>query len=235
MIVRWDLLRLKIRSPWVMVRKRGKWIRSLKKCGASYVRDSLVITRNPESQNVLGGLGISTKLGTDTAWTFEPHPPAYARKTLSDAGWDEKTPVLVLCPIHPFVWPVKASIARYLARVTTGAYKTSQYRTVYFHESGEEVDRKYKKYIDGTSKPRRHFNRKQPRLYYSRGDGTPRRRRLPRHRRANSGHADLTSDDYDMYQNRFDSASMLVHGFVALSWHRHLHAEPRRFCRRHHG
>jgi len=65
-----------------MVRKRGKWIRSFEKMCASYVRDSLVITRNPESQNVLGGLGISTELGTDTAWTFEPHPPAYARKNI---------------------------------------------------------------------------------------------------------------------------------------------------------
>src|SRR5229473_5456773 len=111
---------------------------------ARFVHDSLVITRNPESQTVLGKLGISTELGTDTAWTFEPHPDAYGRKALRDAGWDEKTLVLILCPIHPFVWPVKASMAKYLARITTGAYKDSQYRTVYFHESGSEVDRKYR-------------------------------------------------------------------------------------------
>src|SRR5262249_20897254 len=70
-------------------------------------------------------------------------------KTLREAGWDEKTPVLVLCPIHPFVWPVKASIAKYLARATTGAFKDSQYRTVYFFESGPEVDMKYQHYISG--------------------------------------------------------------------------------------
>jgi len=106
-----------------------------------YVHDSLVITRNVESQNLLRKLGIPTELGTDTAWTFEPHPPEYARKTLRAAGWDEKTPILILCPIHPFVWPLKASLVKYIARVTTGAYKESQYRTVYFHESGAEVDR----------------------------------------------------------------------------------------------
>ena len=39
-----------------------------------YCRDSFIITRNPESQEVLGKLGVSTELGTDTAWTFEPHP-----------------------------------------------------------------------------------------------------------------------------------------------------------------
>src|ERR1700730_14084877 len=83
-----------------------------------YVHDSMAITRNVESQDLLRKLGIPTELGTDTAWTFDPNPPEYARKTLREAGWDEKTPVLVLCPIHPFVWPVKASIAKYVARVT---------------------------------------------------------------------------------------------------------------------
>ncbi|MGA2420321.1 MAG: polysaccharide pyruvyl transferase family protein [Candidatus Acidiferrum sp.] len=114
---------------------------------ARYVRDSLVITRNVESQKLLSQMGIPTELGTDTAWTFEPREPEYAQRTLRQAGWDGKTPILVLCPIHPFVWPVKASIVKYLASVTTGAYKESQYRTVYFHESGAEVDRKYKHYI----------------------------------------------------------------------------------------
>jgi len=60
---------------------------------------------------------------------------------LRESGWDGKTPILVICPIHPFVWPVKASIAKYAARVTTGAYKDSQYRTVYFHESGRAKGR----------------------------------------------------------------------------------------------
>jgi len=127
---------------------------------ARYVHDSLVITRNVESQTVLGKLGISTELGTDTAWTFEPHPDSYGRKTLREAGWDEKTPVLVLCPIHPFVWPVKASLAKYVARATTGAYKESQYRTVYFHESGAEVDRKFKHYLDGFTSATRAFTQK---------------------------------------------------------------------------
>lgn len=120
-------------------------------CGR-YVKDSLVITRNVESLQLLSSLGIPKELGTDTAWTFEPHPPEYARKALREAGWDEKTPVLVLCPIHPYVWPVKASIARYLARAMTGAFKLSQYRTVYFFQSGAEVDRKYEQYVSAFSR-----------------------------------------------------------------------------------
>jgi polysaccharide pyruvyl transferase WcaK-like protein len=125
----------------------GHMDKLIKRMCARYVEDSLVITRNVESQTLLSELGIPTELGTDTAWTFEPHPPEYARKVLREAGWDEKTPILVLCPIHPFVWPVEASIAKYLALVTTSAYKDSQYRTVYFHQSGPEVDRKFRHYV----------------------------------------------------------------------------------------
>lgn len=124
---------------------------------ARYVQESLVITRNVESQKLLNSLGIPTELGTDTAWTFEPHPPEYGRKALREAGWDEKTPVLVLCPIHPFVWPVKASIGKYVARATTGAYKNSQYRTVYFFQSGAGVDRKYHHYISSFTKATQAF------------------------------------------------------------------------------
>lgn len=125
-----------------------------------YAHESMVITRNTESQTVLGRLGVSTELGTDTAWTFEPLPNEYGRKVLRAAGWDEKTPVLILCPIHPYVWPVKASLAKYAARVAAGAYKEAQYRTVYFHQSGTEVDRKFKKYLDGLIAATRAFQQR---------------------------------------------------------------------------
>jgi len=167
---------------------------------ARYVNESLVITRNVESQTLLSSLGIPTELGTDTAWTFEPHPPEYARKVLREAGWDEKTPILALCPIHPFVWPVKASIAKYLARVTAGAYKDSQYRTVYFFESGSETDRKYRHYISGFTKATQAFvqrHRVFPILVaMERLDAGACRdiaAQMP-------GTPIFTSDDYDMFQ-----------------------------------
>jgi polysaccharide pyruvyl transferase WcaK-like protein len=165
-----------------------------------YVQDSLVITRNVESQKLLNSLGIPTELGTDTAWTFEPHPPEYGRKALREAGWDEKTPVLVLCPIHPFVWPVKASIGKYIARAATGAYKDSQYRTVYFFESGSEVDRKYQHYISGFTKAAQAFiqrHRVFPILV-----GMERLDAMAcRHIAAKiPGTPIFTSDDYDMFQ-----------------------------------
>ena len=116
---------------------------------ARYTKESLVITRSLESQQLLTSLGVPNELGADTAWTFEPHPPEYATTALRALGWDERTPILTLCPIHPFVWPVRASIGKYISRVTTGSFKDSQYRTVYFFESGAEVERKFAHYVNG--------------------------------------------------------------------------------------
>jgi len=119
----------------------------LQKMCRRYCRDSLVITRNIESQEVLGKLGVPTELGTDTAWTFEPLGPEYGRKALRNAGWDGTTPVLAVCPINPFWWPVQASIAKWVAHSVAGAYAKSYYRTIYFHRSGPAVDASYEKYL----------------------------------------------------------------------------------------
>ncbi|MGB8493037.1 MAG: polysaccharide pyruvyl transferase family protein [Candidatus Acidiferrum sp.] len=172
----------------------------IKQMCARYTRESLVITRSLESQQLLSGLGVPNELGADTAWTFEPHPQEYARQTLRGAGWDEETPILALCPIHPFVWPVRASIGKYLARATTGAYKDSQYRTVYFFESGAEVDRKFAHYVSGYAKAAKAFLQKHrvfPILVaMERLDAVACReiaKEIP-------GTPVLTSDDYDMFQ-----------------------------------
>ena len=168
-------------------------------CGR-YTNESLVITRSLESQQLLGTLGVPNELGADTAWTFEPLPQDYARKALRAVGWDEKTPILALCPIHPFVWPVSASIAKYLASATTGAYKNSQYRTVYFFESGAEVDRKFQHYIQGYTEAAKAFvqrHRVFPILVaMERLDAVACHaieKQMP-------GTPILTSDDYDMFQ-----------------------------------
>jgi polysaccharide pyruvyl transferase WcaK-like protein len=167
---------------------------------ARFSRESLVITRSLESQQLLSGLGVPNELGADTAWTFEPRPPEYARNTLRKAGWDEKTPILVLCPIHPFVWPVRASIAKYIARATTGAYKDSQYRTVYFFESGGEVDRKFNHYVAGYAQAAKAFLQRHkvfPILVaMERLDAVACRaieKEIP-------GTPIFTSDDYDMFE-----------------------------------
>lgn len=125
----------------------GKMDASVRKLCARYCKNSLIITRNEESRTILRELGVPTELGTDTAWTFKPLPPEFGRKVLSDAGWDGKLPVLIVCPINPFWWPVKPSLVKYAARATAGAYKESHYRTVYFHKSGADVDAAFERYL----------------------------------------------------------------------------------------
>ncbi len=170
-----------------------------KMCGR-FCRDSLVITRNEESRTLLRELGVPTELGTDTAWTFEPLPPAYGSEVLRQAGWDGVTPVLVVCPINPFWWPVKASLGKYVARTIAGAYKESQYRTVYFHNAGPKVDAAYTRYLTSIGNAIDTF-RKSNKVFVIMV-ATERLDADACHRISGrlGGIPVLTSDDYDMYQ-----------------------------------
>ena len=187
-----------------------------KMCGR-YCKNSLIITRNEESRTLLRELGVPTELGTDTAWTFEPSPPELGQKALRDAGWDGRTSVLVVCPINPFEWPVKASVAKYAACKLTGAYKDSQYRTVYFHNSGPEAERKYRHYLTAIANAVGAF-RKQRNVFVimvatERLDARPCRiisEKL-------GGVPVLTSDQYNMYE--LVSVLRACHMMVSSRYH----------------
>jgi polysaccharide pyruvyl transferase WcaK-like protein len=167
---------------------------------ARYCRNSLVITRNEESRAILRELGVPNELGTDTAWTFEPHPPEYGKKALREVGWDGTTPVLVVCPINPFEWPVKASVAKFALHGLTGAYKDSHYRSVYFHNSGREADRAYEHYLTAIANAVDAF-RKQQKVFVilaatERLDARP----ASRISEKLGGVPVLSSEDYNMYE-----------------------------------
>jgi polysaccharide pyruvyl transferase WcaK-like protein len=168
-------------------------------CGR-YCKDSFVITRNEESRTVLRELGVPTELGTDTAWTFEPLPAEYGRKALRDVGWDGETPVLVVCPINPFEWPVKASVAKFALHGLTGTYKESHYRSVYFHNSGPAADKAYEHYLSAIANAVGEF-RKRHNVFVimvatERLDARPARKISERL----GGVPVLSSDDYNMYE-----------------------------------
>ena len=170
-----------------------------KMCGR-YCKDALIITRNEESRTVLRSLGVPTELGTDTAWTFQPLPPEYGRKALIDAGWDGKLPVLIACPINPFWWPVKPSLVKYAARSTTGAYKDSHYRTVYFHKSGADVDVAFERYLTSIAKAVDAFRRRRrvfPILVATEALDARACRRISEKL---GGLPVFTSEEHDMYQ-----------------------------------
>ena len=164
-----------------------------------YCRNSLVITRNEESRALLRELGVPTELGTDTGWTFEPHPAEYGQKALRDAGWDGRAPVMAVCPINPFEWPVKASVAKFALHGLTGAYKDSHYRSVYFHNSGPQADRALDHYLNAIANAVDAF-RKQRNLFVilvgtERLDGRPAQRIAKK-----LGVPVFTSDEYNMYE-----------------------------------
>ena len=172
----------------------------LAKMCARYCSNSLIITRNLESRTLLRDLGVPTELGTDTAWTFRPRPADYGRKVLREAGWDERARVLVVCPINPFEWPVKASPGKLVARKLTGAYKDSHYRSVYFHNSGPVADRAYEKYLTAIANAVTAF-RKRRNVFVilvatERLDARPARKIAEKL----GGVPVLSSEDYDMYQ-----------------------------------
>jgi polysaccharide pyruvyl transferase WcaK-like protein len=167
---------------------------------ARYCKDSLIITRNDESRTVLRELYVPTELGTDTAWTFAPLPAEYGQRALREIGWDGKARVLVVCPINPFEWPVKASVGKLAARKLTGAYKDSHYRSVYFHNSGPEADRAYERYLTGIANAVAAFRQKRNVFVIlvatERLDARPARKISEKL----GGVPVLSSDDYNMYQ-----------------------------------
>jgi polysaccharide pyruvyl transferase WcaK-like protein len=165
-----------------------------------YCAESLIITRNPESQDVLGKLGISTELGTDTAWTFEPLGPEFGEKKLREAGWDGRTPVLAVCPIHPFWWPVKPSLTKWLARSVAGAYKDSHYRSLYFHRSGSDVDAAYERYLAGISGAVRRYKKNRPMFVALVAMEQLDRRACERMSAQLGGAPIFSSDQYNMYE-----------------------------------
>jgi len=170
-----------------------------KMCGR-YCKNSLVITRNEESRTLLRELGVPTELGTDTAWTFEPRPAEYGRSVLRQFGWDRQTPVLAVCPINPFEWPVKASVTKYAMHSLTGAYKDSHYRTVYFHHSGPAAERAYERYWTAIANAVDAFRKR--RNVFVIMVATERLDARPANRIAEKlgGIPVLTSDQYNMYE-----------------------------------
>ena len=104
-----------------------------------YCRDAFIIARNEESVRTLGDLGVKAESGTDTAWTFDPGPPEVGDRILRELGWDGEMPILSICPINPFWWPVKADIGKRLTHAATGRFAEDHYKSVYYHAGGSEV------------------------------------------------------------------------------------------------
>ncbi len=137
----------------------GDMTPALQRYVEKHCRRSLVICRNEPSRDVLARLGVRTASGTDTAWTFEGAPPEVGERLLLDAGWDGETPVLALCPVNPYWWPVKPDLAKAVAHRFAGEFDVEHYRSVYFHAWSEEREAKLDRYLDAIAAAYRGFAR----------------------------------------------------------------------------
>jgi polysaccharide pyruvyl transferase WcaK-like protein len=112
-------------------------------------RQSLIVCRNEPSRELLSGIGIRALGGTDTAWTFNPAPLARGAAVLEAHGWDGKRPVLVVCPINPFWWPVKPDFVKAAAHAFGGQFRAEHYQSIYFHQWSDRLARQFDAYLSG--------------------------------------------------------------------------------------
>jgi len=165
-----------------------------------YLEDVFVITRNENSRRILGDLGIPTKLGTDTAWTFEPAPRSVGEQILRDHGWDGEKKVLMLVPINPFWWPVRPDVVRGVAHAVTGAWDDAHYASVYFHHDAPDVHEKQDAYLDAIANAAARFREETDCFVVCFGSEQLDRTACEGLRDRLGEAAVIISDEYDMFE-----------------------------------
>ena len=164
-------------------------------------RDAFVVTRNEASRALLTELGIEAATGTDTAWTFEPAPREVGEAVLRRAGWDGTTPVLALCPINAYWWPVKPRVGRALELAVSGVEDDAHYGSVYFHRDDAETDARQRRYIDALAGAVRAFRARHAVFPVLIGSEQLDRRACEALDEAlGGGHPVIVSDAHDMYE-----------------------------------
>jgi hypothetical protein len=78
---------------------------------------------------------------------------------LREKGWDGKTPILALCPINPFWWPVKPNVPRAAVHAWSGLYDDAHFGSVYFHNDAPEVAEKQERYLTAIARAVERFRR----------------------------------------------------------------------------
>jgi polysaccharide pyruvyl transferase WcaK-like protein len=119
---------------------------------------------------------------------------------LKQAGWDGRTPILGVCPINPFWWPVRPSVAKWLLKATTGRFATSHNRSIYFHTQGAKVDAAFDRYLTAMANAVAAFRQRQAVFPIMIGMEMLDRRACDALAKKLGGAPVFNSDEYDMYQ-----------------------------------
>jgi polysaccharide pyruvyl transferase WcaK-like protein len=120
---------------------------ALRELVSRYARGSLIVCRNEPSRRILEELSVRTAPGTDTAWTFEPEPRVPALTRLAALGRSPDLPLLVVCPINPFWWPVRPAVGKALLDGLLGRRDANHYRSFYYHDYGAEDRARFEAYL----------------------------------------------------------------------------------------
>lgn len=113
-----------------------------------HARDALIIARNQPSAQRLAALGLAVEEGADTGWSFTPTPPRPAHELLRQRGWNGEAEVVVLCPITPFRWPLRADPQRALALKLEGRRDPDHYGGFSFFRPEQEVATQQAAFLD---------------------------------------------------------------------------------------
>jgi polysaccharide pyruvyl transferase WcaK-like protein len=192
----------------------GEMDESLQAFVRKHCSQSLVICRNDPSRRVLEALGVRTKGGTDTAWTFDPAPPEVGAAALREAGWDGRRPLLIVCPINPCWWPAAPDLVRATALSLFGEFRGEHYRSIYFHSWSDDAERKLELYISALARSVREFVKETDAFVACVGMEALDRKTCERFASLLPHGAPLfVSDEYDMYQ----LVSILRHATLLVS------------------
>lgn len=129
----------------------GAEIGTMEPCLEAFVKrqaaDSLILCRSQPSLARARALGLRADAGTDTAWAVQAAPRSNGEALMRTAGWNGHEPVLVICPMNPFWWPVRPSprMARDLRR--SGAHSELHFGSVFFHASSPQIEGRYRAYL----------------------------------------------------------------------------------------
>ncbi|MGQ5522587.1 polysaccharide pyruvyl transferase family protein [Chitinimonas sp. PSY-7] len=126
----------------------GRMEPDLKAFIASLGKQPLILCRNVESRAVLEPMGMRVADGADTAWTYQAEPLADTQQRLAALGVD-KHPILVVCPMNPFWWPVRPDLAKAMEMQQTGAHQELHFGSILFHPDDASIQQRYHHYLDG--------------------------------------------------------------------------------------
>lgn len=107
----------------------------------------LILCRNRESKALLDELGLRTAEGADTAWSYQAMPAPVIERQLRLLGLGAR-PLLAICPVNPFWWPVRADLAMAQELEQSGAHRELHYSAMLFHADSEDIRRRYAAYLD---------------------------------------------------------------------------------------